>query len=142
MSTIKPSSLLKIALLADAVVSGAVALLQVSASSFLSGFLSVPQPLIFETGVFLVAYTALLVILARSSRILSSIVVVVVLGNIGWALGCVALMAGNTLAPNAFGMIFLAVQAISVVAFAALEWVGLRRSSDVTPVGAGARQAS
>src|SRR6187551_300150 len=57
MSTIKPSSLLTIALLADAAVSGTVALLQVSASSFLSGLLSLPQSLIFESGVFLLAYT-------------------------------------------------------------------------------------
>jgi hypothetical protein len=142
MSTIQPSSLLKKALIADAVVTGGVALLQVADSTFLSGLLSLPEPLVFESGLFLVAYTILLVVLARSTRVLSAIVTLIVIGNVSWALGCVALVAGNIVAPNALGLAFLTVQVVSVLAFAALEWAGLRASSHVSFTGETAHRTS
>jgi hypothetical protein len=142
MLTIQPSSLLKKALIADAVVSGGTALLQIAESTFLSGLLSLPQALIFESGLFLVAYTVLLVVLARSTRIASAIVTLIVVGNIGWAFGCVALVAGNIVAPNTLGLAFLTVQAVTVLAFAALEWAGLRSSNPISVTSDTARRVS
>lgn len=142
MSTVQPSPLLKKALAADAAVSGSVAILQVLASSSLSGLLLLPQPLLFESGLFLVAYTVLLVFMARSARVSSSLITLVVVGNVAWALGCVALVVGNAVTPSTLGLVFLTVQVLSVLAFAALEWAGLRKSPVVAPSGGTAHRAT
>ncbi len=64
MKVVNPSPRLKAALLADAIVSGAIAVLQVAAPALLSAWLKLPRELIVETGVFLVAYTVVLVFAA------------------------------------------------------------------------------
>jgi hypothetical protein len=123
-----PSPLLRTALVADAVVSGGVAVLQLTAASWLSDLLSLPRTLLVESGAFLVAYTVLLVVLARSPRVPSAVVGIIVLGNIGWAVGCFALLAMGAPAPSRFGVAFVLVQAAAVLLFAALEYVGLSAS--------------
>jgi MFS family permease len=97
MNTIYPARLLKLALTADALVSGAVAVLQLIAAGWLSDLFGLPKPLLTETGVFLVGYTILLIVLARSTTLWFSVIGVVVLGNIGWAVGCVVLMVSGVL---------------------------------------------
>ena len=133
MQSILPSRLLKTMLLADAVVSGAVALLQLSAAGWLASFLELPRALLVETGVFLVAYVALLLVLASRAQVWSGLVWLVVLGNLGWAVGCIALLASNAMSPNALGALFLVLHALTVVLFANFEFVGLKAS---LPVGA------
>lgn len=128
MHTITPSPLLKTALLADAVVSGAVAFIQLAATDWLSGFLHLPRTLLFETGVFLVLYTALLVVLARSARVPSALVTAIVMGNVGWAVGCAGLLLVGGSSPSAMGVAFVIVQAVGVLVFAALEYRGLASS--------------
>jgi hypothetical protein len=50
----------------------------------------------------------------------------VILGNVGWVLGSLALLTG--LAPfNAFGAAFVTAQAFAVAVLAALEYAGVRR---------------
>jgi hypothetical protein len=136
MQSVIPSSLLKKALAADAVVSGAVAVLQVSMSDGLGRLLMLPRGLLVETGVFLVAYTVLLVVLARSGRIWSSLILLVVAGNVAWAAGCAALLGTGYLEPNTLGLAFVAVQAAAVLVFAGLEYLGLRDSDPAPSSGA------
>jgi hypothetical protein len=128
MQTVFPSSLLKKALAADAVVSGAVALLQVSMPDALSRLLMLPRGLIVETGAFLVAYTVLLIVLTRSARLWPVLVTVVVLGNVAWAAGCATLLGASLVQPGPLGMAYVAVQAVAVLVFAGLEYLGLRDS--------------
>lgn len=128
MRTVYPSPLLKSVLAIDAVVSGAVALLQLAAAGWLSERLQLPQALLVETGAFLVAYTVLLVALARSARVSSAIIGAIVLGNVAWAAGCVALLATDGAAPGGLGTAYVVVQALAVLGFAALEYVGVRGS--------------
>lgn len=131
MRTIIPSPLLKTALLADALVSGAVAITQLAATDWLSSFLRLPRTLLFETGVFLVLYTALLLVLARSARMPSALVTTIVLGNVGWAIGCAGLLIMGGAAPSVMGVAFVVVQAVAVLVFAALEYRGLESSERV-----------
>ena len=128
MKTVFPSNFLKFALIADAVVSGAVAALQLAAPDWLSQFLLMPQTLLINTGVFLVGYTAVLVLLALSSKVWSALIMLIIIGNVGWAAGCVALLVLGVLSPNALGVAFVLVQAIAVLIFAALEFKGLAAS--------------
>jgi hypothetical protein len=128
MNTIFPSRFLKFALITDAVVSGAVAALQLFGAGWLSELLMLPKVLLFETGVFLVGYTILLVLLARSTALWSLIIGVVVIGNIGWAMACVGLLTSGAVSPNVLGVTFVIVQAVAVLVFAAMEYSGLKAS--------------
>jgi hypothetical protein len=134
MHTIHPSRFLKVALLADALVSGLVAALQLLAGKLLTGLLALPAMLLLESGVFLVAYVTLLLVMARSQRLWSWLVLMVIVGNVGWALGCLGLLQLLPAAPSALGIAFLLLQAAAVLVFAGLEWAGWRTSSPAGPV--------
>ena len=139
MRTVSPSPLLKTALAADAAVSGAVGVLQLAAANLLGNLSGLPRALLVETGIFLVAYTVLLVALARSARVASAVVGALVLGNVAWAAACVALLAAGTFPLSGLGVAVVVVQALAVLAFAALEYAGLRRSA---PLSASALRAA
>ena len=136
MKTVHPSPLLKFALLVDAVVSGAMGGLQLGAATALATVLELPHALLLGTGEFFVVYALLLVGMAGRPRLWSALVMLVVVGNAMWALGCVALVSTGALLPNALGTGFVLLQATAVLVFAALEWRGLRRSA---PAGAAGR---
>ena len=139
MRTVSPSPLLKTALVADAAVSGAVAVLQLAAAEWLGNLSGLPRALLVETGIFLVAYAILLAALARSARLPSVSIGIIVLGNIAWAVACVALLAAGTFPLSGLGVAFVIVQIAAVLAFAALEYAGLGRSE---PLAAGLRAAA
>jgi hypothetical protein len=128
MKTIRPSPLLKFALVIDAVVTGAVAVLQLSLPQFLADLLVLPRMLLLGTGAFLVAYTVLLVILANSKSVWRAIIELVIVGNVGWAIGCVVLLIAGFVVPSGLGIAFVAVQAVAVLVFAGLEFAGLKSS--------------
>ena len=128
MQTIEPSRLLRTVLLVDAVVSAGVAALQLFAGPLLAGLLALPAMLLLESGIFLVAYVARLLAMARSARLWSWLVRVVIVGNVAWAAGCVGLPLLLATPPSAPGVAFLLLQAAAVLAFAALQWRGLRQS--------------
>lgn len=123
MTSIIPSSFLKRVLLADAGVSGAVALLQLVATKQLAALTGLPASLLLGTGIFLVGYVTLLVVLAKRSSVWSSMIWLVIVGNLGWALA--ALVVAATLPVALLGEAFAAVHAVAVTAFAYLEYRGL-----------------
>lgn len=127
MKSIQASQLLKTALLADAAVSAAAAALQLAIPDGLAELLRLPRVLLVETGAFLAIYVVLLVAMARAARLWSPLVWVVVLGNVGWALGCVGLAVSPV--PGALGAAFLLAQALAVLVFATLEYRGLKSSA-------------
>jgi hypothetical protein len=139
MKTIHPSPLLNLALSADVAASGTIAVLQLAAARPLAELLALPQPLLVETGAFLVGWTALLAVLAASARVAPALVGVVIVGNLAWAVACLALLATGTLLPNGLGIAFVLVQAAVVLVLAALQYAGLARSvaaGDVRTAGA------
>lgn len=133
MKSIHPSSLLKTALLADATVSGGSALLHLLLPGPMTELLALPRMLIVESGLFLVGFVALLVLMIRGARIASALLGLVIVGNIGWAVGCIALWAGGAVAPSAWGLAYLALNAVAVLVFAGWEWAGLRASRPADP---------
>lgn len=127
MNTIQSSRLLKFAFAADAVVSGAVAVLQLALTDALAALLELPHVLLLESGIVLVGYAALLAVLARRDSLPRALVLFLVIGNVGWALGC-----GLTIAltnPGALGVGFALVQAVTVLVFAGLQLAGLKASA-------------
>jgi len=133
MKTIAPVRLLKLALYADAAGSVALAAIQLILPSQLADKLSLPAMLIIESGMFMAAYALLLVYLARARRVWAAAVQLVVVGNVVWAIACLALAATPVISPSAAGFAFLAFHAVAVLLFAGLERAGLRASVVAAP---------
>jgi hypothetical protein len=127
---IQPSLFLRRALLADAIFSGVSAVLLTSGAGALASLLNLPEALLRETGLFLVAYAALVGWLGTRQSILRPPIWIVIAGNAAWALASVALLFSGWVTPNLLGEAAVAMQAIAVAMFAELQYVGLRRSRD------------
>jgi hypothetical protein len=126
-----PSVFLRRALQADAVFSGTGAVIFSLAASELAPLFNLPEELVRETGLFLIAYAAFVGWLGtRQSfpRILAGIVVV---GNAAWTLASIVLLFSGAVTPNLLGEAAIASQAIATGTLAELQYIGLRRSSDV-----------
>ena len=128
---IQPSLLLRRAIQADAIVTGAVALLQTFGAGLLAPLLNLPQSLVLETGLFLIAYTALVGWLAARAAVPKPLVLLVVIGNAAWTVGSIALLLSGAVSPNIAGEFMVVAQAIATGVFAELQYIGLRRSGGV-----------
>ena len=130
---IQPSLLLRRALLADAVFSGVSAVLLTSGASALASLLNLPDALLRETGLFLVAYAALVGWLGTRQAMPKALVWTVIAGNAAWTVASIALLFSGAVTPNLLGAAAVAMQAIAVGVFAELQYVGLRRSAVALP---------
>ncbi|MBV8918774.1 hypothetical protein [Bradyrhizobium sp.] len=126
---IHSSTLLRRALLADAVFSGVSALAMTLDAGVLAPLLQLPEALLRETGLFLIAYTALVGWLATRPAIPKALVVLVVAGNAAWTLASFVLLLSGAVSPNVLGEIVVVAQALATGIFAELQYMGLRRSS-------------
>jgi hypothetical protein len=129
MTMINPSLLLRRAIQIDAVVSGAMALLLSFAAGMLAPLLHLPEALLLESGLFLIAYAALVGWLGTRATMPKLLVLVIIIGNALWTLGSIGLLFSDAVTPNLLGQIFVAAQAITVGVFAELQYIGLRRSA-------------
>jgi hypothetical protein len=128
---IHPSTFLSRALLADAIFSGVSAVGLALGAGMLAPFLNLPEALLRETGLFLIAYTALVGWLASRSSVPKALVLLVIAGNAAWTLGSIALLFSGAVSPNLLGQVVTAAQAIATGVFAELQYVGLRKSGGV-----------
>jgi len=127
---ITSSSLLRRALLADALFSGVAALVLTAGASPLAPLLQLPEALLRETGLFLIAYTMLVAWLASRPVAPKPLILLVIAGNAAWTVGSIALLFSGVVAPNVLGEIFVAAQALATGIFAELQYMGLRRSAE------------
>jgi len=125
---IQPSLLLRRAILADAIFSGVSAVVLTSGAGLLAPWFSLPEALLRETGLFLIAYAALVGWLGTRQAMPKALVLIVVAGNAAWTLASIALLFSPWVSPNLLGEIAVAAQAIAVGAFAELQYIGLRKS--------------
>ena len=125
---IHPSQFLRRALLADAVFSGIAAIVLTLDAGALAPLLALPEALLRETGLFLIAYTALVGWLGTRQTMPKVLVGIVIAGNIAWTVGSIALLFSGAVTPNLLGEALVAAQAIATGVFAELQYVGLRRS--------------
>ena len=127
---INPSQLLRRALLADAIFSGVSAVGLTLGAGVLAPFLNLPEALLRESGLFLIAYTAFVGWLGSRQSVLKALVLLVIVGNAAWTLGSIALLFSGTVSPNLLGQVFIVAQAIATGVFAELQYVGLRKSGE------------
>ncbi|SHH19115.1 hypothetical protein [Massilia sp. CF038] len=128
MKTIQPSPLLKWSLLADAIACAPLALLQVTVPDWLARQTAIPASLLTGSGAFLLLYTALLLILASRPVVWKSLIDLIIVGNLGWAIACMGLLVAGPFAATTLGGAYLVLQTLAVVALAVLEWRGLAAS--------------
>lgn len=133
MKTIAPVRFLKLALYADAAASAALAGGQLAFPALLAKHLSLPAILLTESGIFLVGYVLMLLCLASMARVWAAAIQCVVIGNVGWALGCLALAVTPLVSPSDLGVAFLVFQCVAVLLFAWMQRAGLRASTDIAP---------
>ena len=125
---IHPSQFLRRAIFADAIFSDASAVLLTLGAGPLAPLLNLPEPLLRETGLFLIAYAALVWWLGIRQAMPKPLVIIVIAGNAAWTLASIALLFSGWVNPNLLGEILVAMQAIAVGAFAELQYIGLRKS--------------
>jgi len=125
---IQPSLFLRRALLADAIFSAIAAVLFTVDADALAPLLNLPEALLRETGLFLIAYTALVGWLGTRESLPKALVIIVVAGNAAWTIASIALLFSGAVSPNLLGEIVVVAQAIATGVFAELQYIGLRRS--------------
>jgi hypothetical protein len=121
--------LLRLALTADAAVTGTMGAGFVAASPLLDSWLGLPAGVLVVSGALLAVYAALVLRLATRPAMLRSAVAAVIAANALWAVDTLILLAADAFSPTTAGQIVIAVQAVGSGAFAALQYAGLRRAS-------------
>jgi hypothetical protein len=127
---IQPSLLLRRAIQADAIFSGVSAVLLTLGAAELAPWLNLPEALLRESGLVLIAYTALVGWLATRQVMPKPLVLIVIAINAVWTVASIALLLSSAVTPNLLGEAFVAVQAIAVGALGELQYIGWRRSSE------------
>lgn len=127
-SRISPAPLLRQALIADAVASGATGLLTLLGGTVLAPLLGLPAGLLQGVGLVCLGWAVLLAWLARREMLAGWVVWLVIALNLLWAADSFLLLASGWVAPTALGVAFVAAQAVAVAGLAGAQWLGLRQS--------------
>ncbi|MDE1933844.1 hypothetical protein [Bradyrhizobium sp.] len=124
-----PSLFLRRALQADTVFSGAGAMIFSLGAGELAPLFNLPEALLRETGLFLIAYAAVVGWMSTRQSLPRILVAVVIAGNAAWTLASIALLFSGAVSPSLLGEAAVAGQAIATGTLAELQYIGLRRSS-------------
>ena len=125
--TLRPTPLLRFALLGDAAASGATGLLLAAGAGLLAPSLGLPEGLLRIAGFLLLPYAAFVAwIGARTGGAPRNAIRAVVVVNLLWALDSALLLAIGPVSPNGLGVSFVLAQALAVLGFAAMQWTALR----------------
>jgi hypothetical protein len=131
IKSIPSSKFLRGVLLADAATCIGTGLLAVMATNFLSQYLGLPADLLKYAGISLLPFAAFLIYLATLETISPSAVWLVIVLNALWTVDSILLLLAGWASPTLVGSGFVLFQAVGVAAFAALEYMGLRKSMAV-----------
>jgi hypothetical protein len=125
---VRQNTFLRYAVLADAVASGATALLMIAGADLLTGLLGLPVALMREAGLVLVPYVALVAFVGTRETISRPAVRTIIVLNVLWVAGSALLLVGGWVAPTLLGYAFVVAQAVAVGILAELQFIGLRRT--------------
>ena len=117
--------LLKFALLADAVASGATGLLMAAGASFLTGMLGLSAELLLYSGLFLLPYALAVAYVGSRTHIKPGMVWPIIVLNILWTIDSFVMIARTE--ATTLGITFIAFQAVVVFAFAVAQIMGIKR---------------
>ena len=128
---IRVSNFLRYVLFADATTSLICGLLLTIGGSFLQEMLGLPVSLMFYAGLSLFPFAAFLVYVGTRKSISKTLVWLIIGTNLLWTIDSFLLLFSGYILPTTFGYIFVIAQAIGVLVYADLEFIGLRKSEVV-----------
>jgi hypothetical protein len=115
----------------DAASCAATGALQLLFTGWLAQATGLPAALLAGTGVFLVVYALAAAGIASRATPPRTLIGLVALGNVGWAVACAVLAFEGGLPLTLLGKLWLGAQAVVVLLLADLQWTGLRRTASV-----------
>lgn len=128
MQIFSVSTFLRRILIADAVTCIGCGLLLTLGSHWLAQFAGVPAEATRYAGLTLFPFAAFLIYMATRKTLSAAGIWTVILLNALWTADSILILFTGWIRPTEFGYIFVLAQAAGVAAFAALEYVGLRKS--------------
>ncbi|MEW2485067.1 hypothetical protein [Streptomyces sp. NPDC048411] len=123
----RSDSLLRFALLADVVLTGANGIGYLVLATVLDSFLGVRLSVQYPVGVFLTLYALWVLVVSRQQNISRGSVAVIITLNVAWAVASIAAVAVDALSATGIGNGWIVFQGLVVAAMGALQYVGLRR---------------
>ncbi|MDE3737252.1 MULTISPECIES: hypothetical protein [Pseudomonas] len=132
MTHLDMSPLLRRALQADALASGAMGLLLALAAGPLEELLGLPRSLLLGAGIGLLPFALVLGWLANRTTVRRGWIWAVLAINAVWVIDSLSLLALGWVEPTLLGKVFVIGQAVAVAVLAELEFFGLRRCPSVT----------
>ncbi|GLZ88687.1 hypothetical protein Pres01_47380 [Metapseudomonas resinovorans] len=131
MTHLDMSPLLRRALQADALASGAMGLLLALAAGPLEELLGLPRSLLLGAGIGLLPFALALGWLANRATARRGWIWAVLAINAVWVIDSLSLLAVGWVEPTLLGKVFVIGQAVAVAVLAELEFFGLRRCQGV-----------
>ncbi|MYQ88086.1 MULTISPECIES: hypothetical protein [unclassified Streptomyces] len=125
--TARPDRLLRTALVADVVLTGANGIGYLVLATLLDSFLGVPRSVQYPVGVFLTVYALWVLTVARQENIGRGAVAVIIALNTAWAVASVVAVVVDALTATGVGNGWIVFQGLVVAAMGALQYAGLRR---------------
>ncbi|WP_135212552.1 hypothetical protein [Vitreimonas flagellata] len=119
-------TLIRRALLADAILSGAAGIVMIVGGAALAPLLNLPAELLVGAGVFFIPWTLALLWIARATQLPRTGAQAVIALNVAWVLASIGVLF--VLTPSPFGAAFVIAQAIAVGVLAELQYIGLKRA--------------
>jgi hypothetical protein len=113
-------------ILADAAISGAAGTLLAAGGAWLDGVLGAPAAVLVPLGLFLLAYAAALVLVARAGCPKPAVLVVIA-GNATWVVASVVAVLADWLTLTTAGTVVALAQAAAVALVAEMQTVALKR---------------
>lgn len=129
MQLFRTSTLLRWVLLADAATCVATGLLLALGSGVIEQFLGLPAVLARYAGVSLLPFAAFVAYLATRVSLSPPAIWAAIVLNVLWTVDSILLLLSGWVEPTELGSAFVMFQALGVAIFAALEYVGLRKSA-------------
>lgn len=126
-ASIDRSASLRRVLFVDAATCAAMGVLLTFDAAALSSLLQLPVALIEYAGLSLFPVAAYIAWVATRAHIARRSVWALIAGNILWIAGSALMLVSGWVSPSALGYTFVIMQALAVVLFVELEYVGLRR---------------
>jgi hypothetical protein len=126
--SIRPSPLLRAALLADAATSAAAGLMLAGIAGPLAGITALPEAALRAFGLLFLPWAALCAWLGTRERVWPAAIWGVIAFNAVWAVDSVALLVSGWVEPTALGKALVVTQACAVALLAAVQLAGLRQA--------------
>ncbi len=110
----------------DAIAGAGAAALHLAFAGSLASWFGLSEGLITAAGWALLAYVALATLLARQVFPSRGPLMVLIIGNVVWGLGCLAIAWGGDSGVTVLGQAYLTALGVAVLALADLEFLGWR----------------